>query len=168
MKKSLKNKSGISLIVLVIMVVVSLILLSLGILAIDKNVKNSSVAGFANDLKEIEDASGSYYIEYGKSYFTDIKTKSEILALVTDNMRVEFEDELLSNSDNEETTFYVVDLAKIGVVKSTRGNAVKIYEEESNDIYVLASKTLHAYYLKGINVGGINYFSISQKIKNLL
>lgn len=157
------KKSGVSLIILITMIVIALILLTLSVIAVGSTVQNSSISAFGNDLKEVEDACGAHYIENGLSSF-DVIYKNDILELVGDKNKEEFKKELELNGDNLEEQFLIVDLEKIGVNKSTRGN----YKNGENDVYVLTPDTLHAYYLKGITVKGITYFSITSKVKELL
>ncbi len=157
------KKSGISLIILITMIVIALVLLTLSVIAVGSTVQNSSISAFGNDLKEVEDACGARYIENGLSSF-DVKNKNDILKLVGDKNKEEFKKELELNGDNLGDQFLIVDLEKIGVNKSTRGN----YKNGDNDVYVLTPDTLHAYYLKGITVKGTTYFSITSKVKELL
>ena len=157
------KKSGVSLIILITMIVIALILLTLSVIAVGSTVQNSSISAFGNDLKEVEDACGAHYIENGLSSF-DVIYKNDILELVGDKNKEEFKKELELNGDNLEEQFLIVDLEKIGVNKSTRGN----YKNGENDVYVLTPDTFHAYYLKGITVKGITYFSITSKVKELL
>lgn len=157
------KKSGVSLIILITMIVIALILLTLSVIAVGSTVQNSSISAFGNDLKEVEDACGAHYIENGLSSF-DVKDKNYILKLVGDKNKEEFKKELELNGDNLGDQFLIVDLEKIGVNKSTRGN----HKNGENDVYVLTPDTLHAYYLKGITVKGITYFSITSKVKELL
>lgn len=157
------KKSGVSLIILITMIVIALVLLTLSVIAVGSTVQNSSISAFGNDLKELEDACGAHYIENGLSSF-DVIYKNDILELVGDKNKEEFKKELELNGDNLEDQFLIVDLEKIGVNKSTRGN----YKNGENDVYVLTPDTLHAYYLKGITVKGITYFSITSKVKELL
>lgn len=157
------KKSGISLIILITMIVIALVLLTLSVIAVGSTVQNSSISAFGNDLKEVEDACGARYIENGLSSF-DVIDKNYILKLVGDKNKEEFKKELELNGDNLVTKFLIVDLEKIGVNKSTRGNC----KNGENDVYVLTPDTLHAYYLKGITVKGTTYFSITSKVKELL
>lgn len=157
------KKSGISLIILITMIVIALVLLTLSVIAVGSTVQNSSISAFGNDLKEVEDACGARYIENGLSSF-DVKDKNYILKLVGDKNKEEFKKELELNGDNLGDQFLIVDLEKIGVNKSTRGN----HKNGENDVYVLTPDTLHAYYLKGITVKGTTYFSITSKVKELL
>lgn len=157
------KKSGVSLIILITMIVIALVLLTLSVIAVGSTVQNSSISAFGNDLKEVEDACGAHYIENGLSSF-DVIYKNDILELVGDKNKEEFKKELELNGDNLEEQFLIVDLEKIGVNKSTRGN----YKNGDNDVYVLTPDTLHAYYLKGITVKGTTYFSITSKVKELL
>lgn len=157
------KKSGISLIILITMIVIALVLLTLSVIAVGSTVQNSSISAFGNDLKEVEDACGARYIENGLSSFDDIY-KNDILKLVGDKNKEEFKKELELNGDNLVNRFLIVDLEKIGVNKSTRGNC----KNGENDVYVLTPDTLHAYYLKGITVKGTTYFSITSKVKELL
>ena len=135
------KKSGVSLIILITMIVIALVLLTLSVIAVGSTVQNSSISAFGNDLKEVEDACGARYIENGLSSF-----------------------DVIDKDDNLRKQFLIVDLEKIGVNKSTRGN----HKNGENDVYVLTPDTLHAYYLKGITVKGTTYFSISSKVKELL
>ncbi len=157
------KKSGVSLIILITMIVIALVLLTLSVIAVGSTVQNSSISAFGNDLKEVEDACGARYIENGLSSF-DVIDKNDILKLVGDKNKEEFKKELELNGDNLENPFLIVDLEKIGVNKSTRGNC----KNGDNDVYVLTPDTLHAYYLKGITVKGTTYFSITSKVKELL
>lgn len=157
------KKSGISLIILITMIVIALVLLTLSVIAVGSTVQNSSISAFGNDLKEVEDACGARYIENGLSSF-DVINKNDILKLVGDKNKEEFKKELELNGDNLRDQFLIVDLEKIGVNKSTRGNC----KNGDNDVYVLTPDTLHAYYLKGITVKGTTYFSITSKVKELL
>lgn len=157
------KKSGISLIILITMIVIALVLLTLSVIAVGSTVQNSSISAFGNDLKEVEDACGARYIENGLSSF-DVIDKNNILKLVGDKNKEEFKKELELNGDNLRDQFLIVDLEKIGVNKSTRGNC----KNGDNDVYVLTPDTLHAYYLKGITVKGTTYFSITSKVKELL
>lgn len=157
------KKSGISLIILITMIVIALVLLTLSVIAVGSTVQNSSISAFGNDLKEVEDACGARYIENGLSSF-DVIDKNDILKLVEDKNKEEFKKELELNGDNLRDQFLIVDLEKIGVNKSTRGNC----KNGENDVYVLTPDTLHAYYLKGITVKGTTYFSITSKVKELL
>lgn len=157
------KKSGVSLIILITMIVIALVLLTLSVIAVGSTVQNSSISAFGNDLKEVEDACGARYIENGLSSF-DVIGKNDILKLVGDKNKEEFKKELELNGDNLRDQFLIVDLEKIGVNKSTRGNC----KNGDNDVYVLTPDTLHAYYLKGITVKGTTYFSITSKVKELL
>lgn len=158
----MNKKEGISLVILVITIVVALILLSIGIVTIDKNIDNAAVSGFMNDLKDVEDTAAAYIIENGSQDF-GVYTYTEVLQLVAEDAKEDFLNELNLNKDSGAEEFYIVDLSKIGVQKSTRGHE----SGGENDVYVLAKDTLHAYYLMGIVVNDIHYFSVSSKINNL-
>lgn len=156
----MKDKKGISLIVLVITIIVAAMLLSITFIALDRNVENASLSGFLEDLKQVEDLASANLIENGESVFSVILTLDDVKEIVGTQKLQDFKNELNINLDNNETKFYKVDLSKLGIVKSTRGNG----ENGKNDIYVLASNSLHAYYLKGITVKNNTYFSISKKV----
>lgn len=158
------KKSGISLIILVITIVVSAMLLSLAIIALDSNAKNASLSAFLEDLKQIEDLASASLIDGMSDNFSSILTKDEVIALIENTKIEEFENELILNSDDSESKFYKVNLSKLGIKKSNKGNM----EHGENDIYVLASNSLHAYYLKGIAIKNKTYFSISNKVKETL
>ena len=67
--------------------------------------------------------------------------------------------ETLTNEINlngdESAKFYVVDLNLLKIETVQRGNEV-----DNTDVFVIASNTLNVYYLKGIEVDGVMYFSV--------
>lgn len=158
----MNKKQGISLVILVVTIVVALILLSIGMVTIDKNIDNAGISGLMNDLKDVEDTAAAYIMENGSSEF-EILSYDEVIDLLDAEVKSAFVEELILNSDISNKEFYIVNLSKIGIVKSTRGDK----SSGENDIYLLAKDTLHAYYLKGMLVNDIYYFSISNKINNL-
>lgn len=158
----MNNKSGISLIVLIITIVVILILTFISVMTLDHNINNTSIAAFINDLKEVEDSFGATILDFGKDGITTY-SKSQVLTLVGEHS-TDFQEELVLNKDDTENVFYVVNLKNIGITKAKRGN--KTNDDEA-DIYVVTKNKMHAYYLKGIKVNNTWYFSISSKIDNM-
>jgi len=156
----MKKNSGISLAALAITIVVSIILLTITVITVSGNIDDAAIAGLMNDLKEVEDSFSASIVDRGISEF-ETMTKNQVLDLVDSSIRSDFESELTLNKDNTESTFYKVNLASIGILKSNKGTL----EKGSNDLYVMTKESLHAYYLKAVRVDGVYYFSISSKIK---
>lgn len=154
------KKNGISVVALVITVVVTLILVSVGIIVLDSSVDDATIGGFMNDLKEVEDSFSASLIDKGKSEFYTY-AKAEVISMVDEEQKSEFQNELILNGDNEEKNFYLVNLNNIGIKKSSRGERAN----GENDIYVVSQNSLHAYYLRGVKVNDVFYFSISSKVR---
>lgn len=79
------KKRGISLVVLVITIIVILILISISVVLVGDTVGNANISSFANSLKQVEDATESYYITNKElpTLETDDKayTQAEILQI---------------------------------------------------------------------------------------
>lgn len=156
-----RNKKGISLVILIIMIIVMIILASVVIYISADMVNDSKKAAFVSDLTLIEDLVDEYYlnnetlpvieeVSYSKSGFT---------ALITEGID-ELTNEISSNNDDE-ATFYEVDLDKIDVQSTSRG--LKL-DGDNTDVYFVSSKTFNVYYLKGENIAGNYYFSLTESL----
>lgn len=168
MNRSYMNfrKSGISLIVLVITIVVIIILASVTIVSVNNSIDDANITGLATNLKEIEDATQSYYLSNNKLPTPDSNTtsinKDAVVALsgASNTNALNYEIEL--NGDSTDSEFYEIDLNKINVTNTSTG----LKSKGDNDVYYVAYPSLNVYYLRGVKAKGDIFFSLSSKISN--
>ncbi len=146
----MKEKKGISLIVLVITIIVLLILTGLVVV----NGKDAYVEAQKTTLKteiaQIETLTKNYYTR--RSGNLDFVT---IELTVPSTYLEQFEGESIVSS---KVTMYVIDLNKIDAEEVTYGNL----EDGANDRYLYSSITGKVYYEKGLEIDGKIYYRIDK------
>ncbi|MEG2348427.1 MAG: hypothetical protein RSB67_02120 [Clostridia bacterium] len=155
-------KKGISLIVLIITIIVMIILASAVLLEINDSSNNTKLVNFSSDITKLEDAVKSYYILNGVIPFvngTNPLTIEDVKKILLSSNVTEFEKEVNLKADSA-SSFYEIDLNKIEI-----NNPNKVSEQKSaDDIYIVSYPSFNIYYLKGIKVKSMMYFSITSKI----
>ncbi|MEG2310951.1 MAG: type II secretion system protein [Clostridia bacterium] len=153
----MKNK-GITLIVLVITIVV-MVILATAIIATATNVVSQTKRDkFEHQIKQIQDASSSYYmLNNAIAQKDNTMSKSEVLALVG-SQSTKFNEEVVLNKDDSSILWYKLDLKKIGIKGSNYGKL-----KTPNDVFVVAYPSLNVYYLKGEKFENEIFFSLSSK-----
>lgn len=146
----MKEKKGISLIVLVITIIVILILTGLVVV----NGKDAYVEAQKTTLKteiaQIETLTKNYYTR--RSGNLDFVT----IELTVPSAYIEqFEGESIVSS---KVTMYVIDLNKIDAEEVTYGNL----EDGENDRYLYSTTTGKVYYEKGLDIDGKIYYRIDK------
>lgn len=163
----LKQKEGISLIVLIITIALLLILSSAVILGINVSVQNANLSRFTNDLSHLQDSVKSMYILENRLPIVDnekLLSKNDVLNLVNDKNKELFEIELNNNGENENVEFYEIDLKKAGADMIQVGSG----KNGSDDIYVISTNSLKVYYLKGLFYRKKMYFSLNSDIASIV
>ena len=161
------NKKGISLMVLVITIIVIIIIASITIVSTKNSIDNSKLTAFASDIKEIEDATESYYLTNNQMPVPDSNkdsiNKDALLVLSGSDNTSKLGEELGLNGDgNTDSEFYEIDLSKINVTNASNGTKTL----GNNDVYYVAYPSMDVYYLRGISAKGDKFFSLSSKISN--
>lgn len=152
------KKQGITMVVLVATVVIAVIIMSASVLAIKNSTKNATLSTFREELVNISQAVENYYL-LNKAMPTYDQNSNSYSVDEIENLTLSkqaFNEEINLNNEEENTSFYKVDLSKINVNKTVRGN--KKNNDES-DIYIVAYPSFNVYYLKGLNVDNVYYFS---------
>ena len=168
-KDKITQKKGISMVTLIITIVVATILASAGIVTVSNSIFDATLTAFANDLNTIQDQVKLYYIQNDEFPVFNLETafsQGDIINLVSANGNSsEFEEELSLNGDFNDNSalgaFYKIDLSKLNVEKTSRGTK---QDGDESDIYVVSYPSMNVYYLKGIKVKNVKYYSLSSKI----
>ena len=166
----MRNKNGVSLIVLMITIVVVIILLTITLSDSGNSADNTFITVFNSDLVQIREGVRSYYIQNDKiptfDDDSDAYSKSQILGLIDGEIN-DFIEALTLNGDNIDDintlAFYKIDLAKIGITKTSRGTRKN---GEQNDVYVVSYPNFNVYYLQGVEISSKYYFSTISNISS--
>lgn len=158
----IKNKSGISLIVLSIVLMV-LVMLSGVIVYIGYDIMvTAKNTVFAKDIQTISDAISEYYAVNGSApilnsglEITSEKYIENIGTLVGEKAQKALNDEFIINND-QSTVFYEVDMSKIGIEDVKYG-----IKSNENDLFLISSNSNVVYYYVGYENNSGIYFSNS-------
>ncbi|MEG0872584.1 MAG: glycine rich domain-containing protein [Clostridia bacterium] len=172
MNENLRSKRGVSLSALIISIIIALILISVSIVVVKNSIDNAALTTFADDISSISEATTNYYItedEFPALEGTAALSQVQMLSLAQNSQTLI--NEMKTNQDYiEDTTnpdlpgaYYMIDLAKINVVKSVRGMKAAGVE---NDIYVVAYPSMNVYYLKGFVNKKKTYYGLSEDLIN--
>ncbi len=157
----LLQKSGITLISLVLMVVILIILTSTIVVSVASVSNNSKMVAFATDLNNIEQSVQAYYLENNElpKISAPVEYSKSSLISLAELKEAQLESEIVANFDTSDK-FFEIDLNKIDIANTTRG----LKQKGSNDIYVVNSRNFRVYYVKGVLIGGDIYFSLTDKL----
>jgi len=160
----MNKKSGISMIVLVITIVMIIILMSTVALKMNVATNSEALSVFVNNLSVIEEYIASCNILKEDLPFSGELSLEEVRSRITPEYLNIFNIELNNNGDDSTLLFKKVDMSEIGIKKKFTG-----YEEDGqNDIYVYSELTSTVYYLKGVEIDGDVYFSLNDKVNNIV
>ena len=109
---NLKQKSGISLIILAITIAVMIILSGAIISSTRVSNENALLSKFVNDIAQLQESARAMYIMENKLPIVDENakiTKAQLLNMVTETNRKSFEAELLENGESTNTYYYQLD-----------------------------------------------------------
>lgn len=164
----MKEKGGISLIVLVITIIVAIILTGVVVAELSSSSSSGLKSQFAVDISNIEDNIDIYYLQNGTlpvSLDTTYMSQDDILALSSNDtskrniLLEQIEEKNDKYDDGANGKYYIVDLEKIGITKSKYGT--KKYG--ANDVYVV-SENRNVYYLRGIEIDKKVYYTLTSDL----
>lgn len=154
----MSDKKGINLVILTITIVVLAILATIFTVDMQNSIDNAYIVSFAEELRNILDATNVYYLENGAYPISESYTKEEFLNL-TANENIEGLQEELTLNKETSTSFYKINL---NLIKSSGGLFSKLGEQ--HNVYVINEDATNIYYPSGYTVGEETYYSLSSKI----
>lgn len=153
-------KKGISLIALLVSVAVISILITTITLSGLGTSNNAKKMAFGAEIKMLKNSIDAYLTKNQGEY-----PVSDIIMLdvsqVTDVSKAQFSDEDIN--DNK-IVFYQIDYNKISIGNLKYGNLT----DGENDIYVVSKKTGKVYYAKGVEIGGVTYYTVTNNTQDPL
>ena len=157
-KKILKNRNGISLIALTTTILVLSIVTSIVVYNAKDNVQIREYKKLESDLEVLQEKVEMYYLKKEK---LPVLKKNDIIINYTGNLN--FKNNMQAN-DNE--NYYVIDLRELGGISLNFGNGFyNINNSLSNyneitDLYVVNEQSHRIYYVEGVEVDGMIYYTI--------
>lgn len=149
----LKQNKGITLVTLVLAIVIMLIISSILIYNADTATKTKALNSMYNDISSLANKIQIYYSKYG-----------EIPAIKEPYTNVE---SIKFINQNDSDKYYVIDLEALEKVTLSYGKDYSKYKEGANaeltDIYVINEQSHNIYYIKGVQVDEITYYTIPGK-----
>lgn len=157
----MKNKKGISLVVLTVTILIIIILAATVLFYVNDTMTNSEISAFALDIKNVEDLVYEYYLNNNTLPIDeDVEyTKTELLALISEG-KDSLSKEITDNKDDSQT-FYIVDLKKLPIEKTTKGTQAN---GDITDSYIVTKDSMNIYYLRGEKIGSKYYFSLTDEL----
>lgn len=162
------NKKGISMIILIITIVIIIILMATISLRISIASGRERLSTLVNNIQVIEEYINSCKImneDLPKYDENTTYTLDDLKNIVSSSKLYDFESDIAANGESNESTFWRVDIKKMGIKKEFTG--LKKDGDES-DIYVYSETTGTVYYLHGIRYDGRYHFTINDSITNIV
>ncbi len=146
----LKGNKGITLVTLILAIVIMLIISSILIYSASTATRTKALNSMYNDINALTNKIQIYYSKYG-----EIPIIKEQYTNVT-NVN------LINQNDNDK--YYVIDLELLENIKLSYGKDYSKYKQSANaeltDIYVINEQSHNIYYIKGVQVDEITYYTI--------
>lgn len=165
-----KSRRGVSLIILALTITIIIILTSVIVVNSTDNRNSAIKTLLIENLTSVEEAVRTYYIVNGNMPLpTNEDAYKSLSAQQIAEMAIDagIEEEINLNGD-EQQSFYVVNMSLLDLDNISFG---KDYNMDASkkpvDIFVVASNSFNVYYLRGQEIKGVRYYSLSSKLTNI-
>ena len=148
----MNRKGGITLIILTIAVIIMAILATVIVISTTSSIQQSKYTAWANEIKYIQEIVSE---NLNKNYFIN-ETKGTIYLDITSGTSEQFEGETIVDSKIE---LLILDLDKLKIVNTVYGNM-----STNDDVYALSVQTGRVYYVKGIELDGNMYYTLTSSL----
>lgn len=147
---NLKQNKGITLVTLILAIIIMLIISSVILYNANTGMSTRALNDMYKDITIIKDRVDIYYAQYGtlpivKTLYTNVENIKNI-----------------NINDNE--NYYVVDVEALDNITLTYGKDYKEYKQvpsnEKTDLYVINEQSHTVYYIDGITLDNISYYTI--------
>ena len=154
-------KNGIAMVTLVVTIAVMLTLVSVITYTGINTANTSKKMAFASEIKMIQECIDSYRTNNQGNFPT-----SDFVTIDLSNASIDVKKQFTDNE--EEIIDNKVYLSKIDYTKLELNSLNRGLGQTSDDIYVLSTKSGIVYYAKGLKIGNITYYTLTNDLKNLL
>ena len=153
-------KKGITLLALVATIVVMSILLTTVTISGIATVNNAKKMAFASEVSLLQESTDAYYTKNNGEFPIGNSVQLNISG-VTSGSLTQFDGETIT--DNK-VVLYELDYSLLGISSLKYGLGTNGPE----DMYVVSKDTKMVYYAKGIHVGNITYYTLTDDLKSLI
>ena len=156
LKRNIQNKSGISLIMLSVTVVVIIILASTTIVSYNNIITDTLKKDFANEIYTIQKL-----VEHYEFLNNEYPVQNEYVLDINDideDFSFQFNKE---NITNDKLKLFTIDLVKCDVEQTKRGNSIN-----DKDKYVVSKDTGIVYYIDGVVIDNMRYYTLTKDLRN--
>ena len=154
-------KNGIAMVTLVVTIAVMLTLVSVITYTGINTANTSKKMAFASEIKMVQECIDSYRTNNEGNFPT-----SDFVTIDLSNASIDVKKQFTDNG--EEIIENKVYLSKIDYTKLELNSLNRGLGQTSDDIYVLSTKSGIVYYAKGLKIGNITYYTLTDELKNLL
>ena len=154
---ALDKRYGLTITALVCTVVVALLLLATIVLSFNNIINSTHEREFANEIYSIQKFVDNYYFRFSRYPITVDGMPPDFLNDLS------YDEDFSGDSLNSE--FYIIDLSEAGLSEVKRGMQKN---NDENDVYVVSLQTGRVYYVKGQDIGGHVYHTLTQSLKDKL
>lgn len=153
------NKSGISLMVLLVSIIVIIILTTTVTLSAEGIITDVRKKQFAREIYEIQNVVDKYKFEYEDYPYIVIEGNRVQIEVSIEGYADQFSGEdVIDNKVN----LYPINLSKAGIEALSRGTKK---DSDQLDVYVFSSKSGKVYYAKGYTLYDKVYFTLTDELK---
>ena len=153
-------KKGITVVSVSILVVVIIILLGTVTVSSYNSIQNAKKITFSLEIANIQEKVDRYMKNAEEGDYP-VSTNSYTISLSNisdnDNVKKQFDGETID--PNNEVTLYELDLSALGIEDNQYGN-----EDTEKDVYVLSKETNKVYYLEGVKVKDMTYYTLTEEL----
>lgn len=148
------NQKGISLVTLTVAIVLMIIITSILIYNAQIGAKVKTLNKMYNDIEVLSDKIATYYSTYGAIPVSIKYNNAEVIQTIENAQQ-------LSPNDNE--NYYVIDLSALENLSLNYGREYEGVTQDNatdkSDIYIINEQSHHIYYVKGITLDNIKYYT---------
>lgn len=152
-------KRGITFLNVMVAVVIMAIFSSTATIVGINVLNDSKKDKFATEIAFIQEAVNNYHSKNDEYPILEAVTVN--LKNVNTNDMVQFINE--TQAADSTIILYELDFSKLGTIDTIYGHS-----EEIQDIYAVSKESGIVYYLKGININDVTYFTLTDDLKNLI
>lgn len=151
--KELRNNSGITMVSLIITIVVMLIVASTTVFVSLDRFESNNLDKMYNDIKLLADKVNNYYLKYNGLPVARKATSNEPIKY--DYTTFEF-----TKNINDNDNYYILDLTAMEGISLNYGEGGFEAPNLSDDVYIINEKSHQIYYVRGVEVEDIIYYTI--------
>jgi type II secretory pathway pseudopilin PulG len=148
------DQKGVSLVILTVAVILMIIITTILVYNAQTGVKVKALNQMYNDVQTLSDKIATYYSKNGAIPASIEYNNTEVILNIKNSNQ-------LSPNDND--NYYIIDLSAIENLSLNYGRDYETTNSDNannkTDIYIINEQSHHIYYVKGIALDGVTYYT---------